>query len=153
MNRVSNSRIMQIESARDEIKQAMLHLEMLLNVPTPATEAAVFDERQIRAIRRARGLRRNHFSAGLFADPAWDMLLDLYEAELGQRKIAITALGLGADIPATTALRWINTLLDEGLVERSNDPLDGRRVFISLSAKGLESMQSYFAVTAPILAL
>lgn len=154
MNAITgNGTHVQIESARNELKQAMMNLEMLLTVPTPAVNAAAFDERQIRAIRRARALRRNYFNDRLFADPAWDMLLDLYEAELGQRKIAITALGLGAEIPATTALRWVNTLQGEQLVERSNDPMDGRRVFVSLSGNGLQAMQDYFAAVAPVLSI
>lgn len=145
------SRTWQIESARSEIKEAMSKLEMLLDVPNPAAECATVDEKGIRAIRHARALRRKYFDARLFSDPAWDMLLDLYEAELGQRKISIGSLGLGADIPPTTALRWVNHLLDMGLVQRRNDPVDGRRVFISLSDKGLKAMQGYFAAAGPAI--
>jgi DNA-binding MarR family transcriptional regulator len=44
----------------------------------------------------------------------------------------------------TTGLRWISTLEREGLIERSDDRLDGRRVFLTLTHKGLTAMTAYF---------
>jgi DNA-binding MarR family transcriptional regulator len=38
----------------------------------------------------------------------------------------------------------MNTLEKEGLVERSLDRLDGRRVFLALSDKGKRAMSAYF---------
>jgi DNA-binding MarR family transcriptional regulator len=40
----------------------------------------------------------------------------------------------------TTALRWIRSLEQKDLAVRSPDPLDSRRVFISLSQRGFETM-------------
>ena len=72
------------------------------------------------------------------------MLLELYACELGQQRISISSLCLGAAVPATTALRWITTLEQEKLVERRPDPTDGRRFFIQLTREGRDSMDSYF---------
>ncbi len=45
--------------------------------------------------------------------------------------------------PATTALRWIKTLTDNGLFVRRADPTDGRRVFIELGEDAARGMQAY----------
>jgi DNA-binding MarR family transcriptional regulator len=99
----------------------------------------------IRAILKARRSRSQFFPENLFADPAWDILLELYAAELGQRRISVTSLCIGAAVPATTALRWINALEKAALLTRRNDPLDGRRIYVNLSQAGFEAMDAYFA--------
>lgn len=105
----------------------------------PDTSAA-----KIRSILRARQERREHFSAHLFADPAWDILLELYALELEQRRVSVSKLCLSAGVPSTTALRWIEKLHDEGLISRGEDPFDGRRIWVSLSHAGKTAMQRYF---------
>jgi DNA-binding MarR family transcriptional regulator len=108
----------------------------------PATEAAsiVLVQQAI----RARALRAECFGGELFADPAWDILLDLFEAHLQYRHVYISALGAMAGIPPTTVLRWLKALAEKGLIVRSDDPLDGRRVFVSLSHAGVHAMEAYF---------
>ena len=98
----------------------------------------------IRSAIQARARRRRHFNPNLFADPAWDMLLELYAASLTQRRLTVSKLAERSGVPMTTALRWIGTLEKEGLIERSYDRLDGRRVFLALSPKGSSAMAAYF---------
>lgn len=98
---------------------------------------------EIRAVIRARRMRAQFFADELFADPAWDMLLDLFAAELERRQVSVSSLCIAAAVPPTTALRWIGTLHEAGLFERQADPSDRRRAYIGLSAKGLEGMRSY----------
>jgi DNA-binding MarR family transcriptional regulator len=115
---------------------------------------AVFDNKQPRsrydtlvAVRQglhARAQRGRFFSARLFSDPAWDMLLELYAASLAQRRLSVSRLSERARVPLTTALRWISALEKEGAIERQADPLDGRRVFIMLSEEGRSAMSAYF---------
>ena len=97
----------------------------------------------IRAMIRARRLRDQYFSGELFADPAWDMLLDLLLARLEHRTVAVSSLCIAAAVPPTTALRWIKRLTDEGIFVRTADPRDGRRVFIDLSDEAAEAMANY----------
>lgn len=97
----------------------------------------------IRAMIRARRLRDQYFSGELFADPAWDMLLDLLLARLEQRTVAVSSLCIAAAVPPTTALRWIKRLTDEGIFVRTADPRDGRRVFIDLSDDAADAMGNY----------
>jgi len=104
----------------------------------------------IRAMIRARRLRDQYFDSELFADPAWDMLLDLLQARAERRPVAVSSLCIAAAVPATTALRWIKRLTDEGLFVRNADPRDGRRVFIDLSEGAANAMARYFQAATRI---
>jgi hypothetical protein len=91
---------------------------------------------------RLRRRRDTIFGIGLFADPAWDMLLDLFLArERGLRPISTSSLCIAAAVPATTALRRIDILVRQGLLSRHADPKDGRRVFIRLTDMAWHKMQ------------
>jgi len=97
----------------------------------------------LRALIRARRLRDQFFQPDLFADPAWDMLLDLMLARLEGRLVAVSSLCIAAAVPPTTALRWIKRLTDEGLFVRTADPRDGRRIFIDLADETAEAITAY----------
>ena len=89
--------------------------------------------------------RRRYFSANLFGEPAWDILLDLYIAEKENRVTSVTSACLGAQVPQTTAIRWIRMLEQEGLVVRDQDRHDGRRRLLRMSEKGYARMTGYIA--------
>ena len=113
-----------------------------------ATAPAITQEK-LRGIIRARRLRSRFFDEELFADPAWDMLLDLTQAEIAQVRVPVSSLCIAAAVPATTALRWIKTLTENGLLVRRADPHDGRRVFVEMAPATSSAMHRYFAeVTA-----
>lgn len=99
----------------------------------------------IRQVIRARRIRTRFFDEELFADPAWDMLLDLLQAEIAQHRVPVSSLCIAAAVPATTALRWIKTMTDAGLFSRRADPHDGRRVFVELSPTASEALRRYFS--------
>jgi len=48
-------------------------------------------------------MRARYFRDELFADPAWDMLLDLLQAEIAQLRVPVSSLCIAASVPATTA--------------------------------------------------
>lgn len=108
--------------------------------PSPEVDAET-----VRTIIRARRLRSRFFSEELFADPAWDMLLDLLQAEIAQLRVPVSSLCIAAAVPATTALRWIKTMTEQGLFVRRADPHDGRRVFVELAPAASDAMRRYFA--------
>jgi DNA-binding MarR family transcriptional regulator len=99
--------------------------------------------RACRELIKARARRSTFFKASLFSDPAWDILLELFAADCEGRKLSISSVGLSANIAMTTALRWIDVLERDGLVQRQDDPLDGRRRFLTLSCKGFQAMRAY----------
>ncbi len=97
----------------------------------------------VRAIIRMRRLRDRFFPSDLFADPAWDMLLDLVAARIERTRVAVSSLCIAAAVPPTTALRWIKTMTDNGMFVRAADPEDGRRIFIELSQDAAAGMLAY----------
>lgn len=101
--------------------------------------------RDIRLAIRARRLRDQHLGAGLFEDPAWDMLLDLFAAELERAQVSVSSLCIAAAVAPTTALRWISRMTEAGLFERRPDPFDRRRAFMGLSRRASLAMRHYFA--------
>lgn len=98
---------------------------------------------KVRSAIKARRMRDQFFQPALFADPAWDMLLDLFAARLEHARVSVSSLCIAAAVPPTTALRWISTLSEAGLIEREADPLDKRRAFIGLSDRANSALLSY----------
>ena len=71
---------------------------------------------------RARRLRARYFPEDLFADPAWDMLLDLLQAEIAQLRVPVSSLCIAAAVPATTALRWLKTMVSQAFSSAGRIP-------------------------------
>ncbi len=103
------------------------------------------DPRLVRRIIRQRQLRARFFDGELFADPAWDMLLDLTAARVEHTRVSVTSLCIASGVPPTTALRWIAQMKDAGLMERVEDETDKRRAFITLTDKAADAMARFFA--------
>lgn len=97
--------------------------------------------------------RASYFSGDLFADPAWDILLILALAESRFQRLSVSQLCERLDVPATTALRWLNTLTNAGLVIRREDVNDKRRKYVELSPEAYGNMADYCATSHPHLAL
>lgn len=102
------------------------------------------DPRLVRRIIRQRQLRARFFDGDLFADPAWDMLLDLTAARAEHARVSVTSLCIASGVPPTTALRWIGQMIDAGLLLRIEDETDRRRAFITLSDKAADAMARFF---------
>lgn len=106
---------------------------------------ALPDPRLLREILKLRRLRSDYFEGDIFADPAWDMILDLAAAREEYQRVSVTSLCLASNVPTTTALRWINILIKCGIFERSDDQTDKRRAFLTLSDDGANAVARYFA--------
>ena len=106
--------------------------------PHPLVETArsLYDQRRLRA---------RYFTDGLFAEPTWDMLLDLFIADCERRRISVKSVCIGAHVPTTTALRHLQWLQDHGLVERLRHPRDARSTHVRLTAHALSAMETYLA--------
>jgi hypothetical protein len=111
----------------------------------PSEDVPEVSAETVRAVIRARRLRSRYFPEELFADPAWDMLLDLLQAEIAQLRVPVSSLCIAAAVPATTALRWLKTMTQQGLFIRRADPHDGRRVFVELAPDTSNALRRYFA--------
>jgi DNA-binding MarR family transcriptional regulator len=111
----------------------------------PAQSESAPTAAKVRELIKLRRLRDQHFPPDLFADPAWDILLDLYAANLEGKSVSVSSLCIAAAVPPTTALRWITTMTEHGALVRKQDPQDARRIFIALSEESEERLTAYFA--------
>jgi FixJ family two-component response regulator len=107
-----------------------------------ATDEAVrpVTPQRVRAHIRARRLREKFFAPGLFADAAWDILLDLAASRLERKSVSVSSLCIAASVPTTTALRTIKQMVDQALLVRRSDPGDARRTFIDLAPQTARAM-------------
>lgn len=101
-----------------------------------------------RRLYRERRLRAAHFTQSLFAEPTWDMLLDLFIADGERRRLSVKSVCIAADVPASTALRHLRWLTEQGLVDRLDHPRDALSTHVRLSATGLSAMTAYLDALA-----
>lgn len=151
---------LRLQRLADEVQRIALTLSDLMNgAPSSLRGAAAFHAEptgyrpppgaitadDVRGVIRLRRMRDRFFRSDLFADPAWDMLLDLMAARLDRVQVAVSSLCIAAAVPPTTALRWIKALTENGMFIRVDDPGDGRRVFIELSDGAAGAMTAYLS--------
>jgi DNA-binding MarR family transcriptional regulator len=89
---------------------------------------------------RIRRLRARHLQGLSLGEPAWDILLDLAVAQYWRRETSVTSLCIAADVPSTTALRWISGMTREGLIVRRPCHRDGRRSFLAIAPATYQAM-------------
>jgi DNA-binding MarR family transcriptional regulator len=97
-----------------------------------------------RGLYQLRRRRERFFASHLFAEPSWDLLLDLLAAEERGSRVSITSALIAASAPTTTALRCLKELEAQGMVFRERDPSDGRRIYVRLSSEAISSLEALF---------
>jgi DNA-binding MarR family transcriptional regulator len=103
---------------------------------------------KVAAIIKAREARGRLFPPSLFSDPAWDILLHLLRAEINHVRLSFTRLAEQANVPPTTANRWISIMVDKSIVIRRDDHLDARRAFIELHPDASAALRDLIASQA-----
>jgi DNA-binding MarR family transcriptional regulator len=98
----------------------------------------------VEATIRMRRERSSQFPADWFSDPAWDILLFLFECHLKGAKSTVGEVGAGTDNRPTTAIRWLDIIEAAGMLDRHRCLTDTRRVFVFLNEKGVSAMRLYF---------
>jgi hypothetical protein len=94
---------------------------------------------------RTRRDRICRFGSQLFSDPAWDMLLALYEAHLRSECMFATDLCIASSAPVNVARRWISVLERQQLIVPANEPKSAYEVSLRLSPRGAELMSEHFS--------
>lgn len=100
---------------------------------------------QVRSVIEDRARRLEYFRTELLAEPAWDILLEIYAAELAQHPTTVTQLSARISVPYTTSVRWMKMLESDGLIVRTPHKANAEEVWITLSPRGLEAMDGYFS--------
>jgi len=97
-----------------------------------------------RIILNSRRQRGRYFNRAMFGEPGWDILLVLY---VMQSRQSIGQLAKWIETPLSTAVRWIDYLAKERLVEREPHPNDKRVMFIRLLERGRSLLDDYLSGT------
>lgn len=92
-----------------------------------------------RLVVKAQRVIGGHVGRDLYSHPGWDMLLDLYLRE-GQAPPSLTSLSNASNAPERTGMRTIDRLVRRGLVRRSRDEADGRRIHVVLTPAAIEML-------------
>lgn len=109
----------------------------LFSAARPAVELT---EDHIVSLIMARRGREAIFGRHLFSDPAWDILLELYAAHLGDRAVFLAELATAIGTPRPTTKRWASALEAQGLV-RCDGTDRPDRLRISLTTDGASRMK------------
>lgn len=88
-----------------------------------------------RLLEEARVLDRL-FSRLSIEQVGWRVLLAMFEADLGSGEASATNIALASGASASAGLRRIAELEERGLIERGEDPADGRRIILRLTQAG-----------------
>jgi hypothetical protein len=99
----------------------------------------------VRAILKSRQRRAEFMDASKFADPAWDIMLDLTSAALEGRSVPAFSVSVAANVPMTTALRYVKRMVEDGTIKRWDDPDDKRRSLLALEDHALENVIRYLS--------
>lgn len=115
-----------------------------------------FNDENLRVAKQLYEARRRRDAAasikGLFGEPGWDILLDLFIARETRTALQVSSVCAGAGVPSTTTLRWIARLEREGLITRTADQDDARRRYVSLTNKGLSLTVGLLEAIGPLYA-
>jgi FixJ family two-component response regulator len=121
------------------ISAEMQRLARLIDEPetsvgaSPAGKNRVADVAFIRQLLRHETKRREISNGSLFGDPTWAMLLDLVIANLENRTVSVSSACIASGAPTTTALRLVNKLVADSILDRIPDNKDGRRDFLVIA--------------------
>lgn len=115
--------------------------ELTPDSPSAALEAALIG--QVEEAIRSRGLRYSYLPAHLLGEPVWDMLLELLGAELIEETVTMARLATAAGVPVSTAIRWVEVLIQGGVCSSVTEKATGHQV--RLTARGGALLRDYFA--------
>jgi hypothetical protein len=87
--------------------------------------------------------RTQFFPPDLFVDPAWNLTLDLFVSAVEARRISVSSALIVAGIPSTTALRLLERLVDLGLLVKTPDAVDRRRIYVTLSDSAFRAVTEH----------
>lgn len=106
--------------------------------PTFALEQRAADMLRVRSAGKA------YLGRPALAEPGWKLMLCLFALGETPRKPHIRSIAARADIPHTTAHRWLDELERRGLVILSTHREDKRATSVQLAPAGRKAMEETF---------
>jgi DNA-binding MarR family transcriptional regulator len=82
-----------------------------------------------------------------FQNAPMNMLIELFVCSARGEKTLVKNLCLASSASQSTALRWINRLIDLNLITRCDDEADARRSLIELTPKGRDALSRFLSAT------
>ena len=70
------------------------------------------------------------------------MCLDVYICSLKDERVTVSAIAHSSGIPMTTAMRYINVMVEQGLIEKAPNPADNRMIFVSVSPECIDKIEN-----------
>jgi len=110
-----------------------------LSVFFPAAPDVRISEDHVHSVLGVRRGREEMFGKHLFSDPAWDIMLELYAAELGKRQMSPSELARSIAVPQSVILRWVAALSDADIVCSMNAD-DAEQSTVQLTQHGFAKM-------------
>lgn len=100
---------------------------------------------QIPTLKRYLKMRRERerLFPKLFGDPAWDMLLLLYVYRAAGVPLQVSAIAGLANVPGTTSLRYLELMIEHQLINRTPDPRDRRRIWLTMTPKAVKLLEQW----------
>jgi DNA-binding MarR family transcriptional regulator len=123
-----------------EIHAILQGLSSGQGAPANDRDRLVFRARTIFSERRRRA---EFFPRSLFNEHGWDTLLAIYITDFAGGRQTIGKLVSWIGAPATTSLRWIDYLENHHFVSRQRHKDNLRVVFVDLTDKGREAVDTY----------
>lgn len=136
-----NDQLEKLEQELDALKKALPGVSSSSQEERHAEYAGLRARAAVMRILTLRRARATYLGADLFGEPAWDLLLQLYLAELDHVRLSVSNACSRVEVPDSTALRWVTKLIDNGLVRRYDDQFDQRRSFLALTDRGTAAMK------------
>ncbi len=96
-----------------------------------------------RKIYAARRRRDEFFPVELFAEPAWDILLDVFIHQTDGGPLSVKQACIGAHVANSTALRYLRLLQDENFISIAPCKEDRRARKVRMTSQGFRKMRDY----------
>jgi hypothetical protein len=130
----------QIARRLDELLRDMADVSPPMDAKTDLQAAALETARRLW---RARRERDRIFGSTLAADPAWDILLDLFIAMGEGREVTVASVSAATGVPEPIVLRCIAHLVEAKLVARQVRPVGRDTMFLTLTERAVAMMSEF----------
>lgn len=112
----------------------------------PEGDVPPVDPQLVRDHIRTLARREDILGSNLFGDPAWEILLEGFAADLCNERLTTSTMISRVKLPPSTTSRWLKKLEVDGLLQREADPFDARLSLISLTSRAFEGLVRYFTL-------